>query len=78
RSDFANQINNVLAFPGIFRGAINVRAPRITGSMKIAAARALADHVGKPDRNHIIPSVLDKSAGEAVAEAVAQAYIPDE
>ncbi len=78
RSDFPNQINNVLAFPGIFRGAINVRAPRITASMKIAAARALADHVGKPDREHIIPSVLDKTAGEAVATAVAQAFKPEE
>ena len=45
--------------------------------MKIAAARALADHVGKPDKEHIIPSVLDKTAGEAVAAAVAQAYVPE-
>lgn len=77
RSDFANQINNVLAFPGIFRGAIDVKATRITSSMKIAAARALADHVGKPARDHIIPSVLDKTAGEDVARAVSQAYDPE-
>ncbi|MBU42913.1 MAG: NAD-dependent malic enzyme [Spirochaetaceae bacterium] len=77
RSDFPNQINNVLAFPGVFRGAIDVQAPRITAAMKIAAARALADHVGKPDKEHIIPSVLDKTAGEAVAAAVAQAYVPE-
>ncbi|MCB1170697.1 MAG: NAD-dependent malic enzyme, partial [Leptospiraceae bacterium] len=77
RSDFPNQINNVLAFPGVFRGAIDVRAPRITASMKFAAARALAEHVGKPDREHIIPSVLDKTVGDAVAEAVGQAYDPD-
>ena len=77
RSDFANQINNVLAFPGVFRGAIDVRAPRITASMKFAAARALAEHVGTPDREHIIPSVLDKTAGDAVAQAVGQAYDPD-
>ncbi|MEQ8350384.1 MAG: NADP-dependent malic enzyme [Leptospiraceae bacterium] len=77
RSDFANQINNVLAFPGIFRGAIDVKATRITSSMKIAAARALADHVGKPGRDHIIPSVLDKTAGEDVARAVSQAYDPE-
>lgn len=76
RSDFANQINNVLAFPGVFKGAIQVRAPRITGAMKIAAARALADHVGKPEKEHIIPAVLDKTVGETVAAAVAQAYRP--
>ncbi|MCB1304773.1 MAG: NADP-dependent malic enzyme [Leptospiraceae bacterium] len=74
RSDFANQINNVLAFPGVFKGAIEVQAPRITGAMKIAAATALAEHVKEPNKDHIIPSVLDKSAGEAVARAVAEAY----
>jgi len=51
RSDFPNQINNVLAFPGIFRGALDARAKRITDEMKIAAAHAIADYVKKPHRN---------------------------
>lgn len=70
RSDFANQINNVLAFPGVFRGALDARAPRITDRMKIAAAWALADHVVQPSPERIIPSPLDKHAAQAVAEAV--------
>jgi len=72
RSDFPNQINNVLAFPGIFRGALDVRATRITEGMKLAAAKALADMVGdalSPD--HIIPSVFDRRVGLEVASAVA-------
>lgn len=75
RSDFANQINNVLAFPGIFRGALDVRASDINDDMKLAAAYAIADLVGedelKPD--YIIPSAFDKRVGPAVAEAVAKA-----
>lgn len=75
RSDFNNQINNVLAFPGIFRGAFDVRASDINDEMKIAAALAIADMV-KPDKlcaDFIIPSALDKSVGVAVAKAVAEA-----
>ena len=75
RSDFPNQINNVLAFPGIFRGALDVRASDINDAMKIAAARAIADFVPEsqlsPD--YIIPSALDKNVAAAVAKAVAQA-----
>lgn len=74
RSDFANQINNVLAFPGIFKGALSVRASDINEEMKIAAAIAIADMVGdqlSPD--YIIPSALDKSVAQHVAKAVAQA-----
>ena len=75
RSDFANQVNNVLGFPGIFRGALDVRARRIDDSMKIAAARALAAHV--PDdklcEEFIIPSPLDRSVAGRVAQAVADA-----
>ncbi len=75
RSDFANQINNVLAFPGIFRGALDVRASDINDAMKIAAARAIADCVSDAELNaeYIIPSALDKSVAQKVAKAVAQA-----
>ena len=75
RSDFPNQINNVLAFPGIFRGALDVRASDINDAMKIAAAKAIADFV-TPDKlsaEYIIPSPLEEGVGEAVAKAVAQA-----
>lgn len=74
RSDFPNQINNVLAFPGIFRGALDVRASEINDEMKIAAAKAIASFV-KDDllsADYIIPSALDKNVATAVAEAVAK------
>jgi len=75
RSDFPNQINNVLAFPGIFRGALDVRASDINDEMKIAAAKAIASFVtdDKLTPDYIIPSPLDKTVAEAVAKAVAQA-----
>ncbi len=74
RSDFPNQINNVLAFPGIFRGAFDVRATSITESMKLAAANALADLVGDGLReDYVIPSPFDPRVGPAVASAVAEA-----
>ena len=77
RSDFPNQINNVLAFPGIFRGAFDVRARDINEEMKLAAARALAElippHALSPD--YIIPQAFDKRVGPAVAKAVAEAAI---
>jgi len=75
RSDFPNQINNVLAFPGIFRGALDVRARDINDEMKIAAARAIADIVSDADlcAEYIIPSPLNRSVAPAVAEAVADA-----
>ncbi len=75
RSDFANQINNVLAFPGIFRGALDTRASVISDEMKFAAAYALADYVKEPTQKHIIPDPLDKKVVEAVAAAVAKAAI---
>ena len=74
RSDYPNQINNVLAFPGVFRGALDVRAAQISEGMKLAAARALAGLVGAdlaPDR--VIPSPFDERVVPAVAAAVAQA-----
>ena len=71
RSDFCNQINNVLAFPGIFRGALDACATRITDEMKIAAAHAIAGCVKKPRRERILPSILDKNVTKAVARAVA-------
>jgi len=74
RSDFPNQINNVLAFPGIFRGALDVRATRITEGMKFAAAKALADVVGDEVRpDYVIPSVFDPRVGLEVSQAVAAA-----
>ena len=75
RSDFPNQINNVLAFPGIFRGALDVRASDINDEMKIAAARAIADFVSDEElsADYIIPSALNKEVSSAVAKAVAEA-----
>ena len=73
RSDFPNQINNVLAFPGIFRGALDARATRITDEMKIAAAHAIADYITKPQRDRILPNILDREVTLAVAKAVANA-----
>ncbi|MEM7573227.1 MAG: NADP-dependent malic enzyme [Bacteroidota bacterium] len=73
RSDLPNQINNVLGFPGIFRGALDARAPRITAAMKIAAARAIAAHLEEPSREHVIPPTLDKTVAAKVAEAVYKA-----
>ncbi|MEM1185182.1 MAG: NADP-dependent malic enzyme [Planctomycetota bacterium] len=70
RSDFPNQVNNVLAFPGIFRGAIDARAPRITPKMKLAAAQALAECVPEPSVDKVIPDPLDKTVAPKVAEAV--------
>ena len=75
RSDFQNQINNVLAFPGIFRGALDSRASDINDSMKIAASDALANLVEYPDETHIIPEPFDKRVVPAVAAAVKQAAI---
>ncbi len=78
RSDYPNQVNNVLAFPGIFRGALDCRAKRITPKMKIAAAYAIADCVEQPDREHIIPKSLNKEIAAKVAESVQAAYSLDE
>lgn len=75
RSDFPNQINNVLAFPGIFRGTFDVRASDINDHMKIAAAYALASLIGEDElrAEYIIPAAFDPRVGKAVAAAVAQA-----
>lgn len=70
RSDFPNQINNVLAFPGVFRGALDAKAKQITEKMKLAAAKALAEMVEKPTEEKIIPSPFDKGVAKKVAEAV--------
>ncbi len=75
RSDFPNQINNVLVFPGVFRGALDCRAKDINSEMKIAAAHAIADYIPDSELNaeNIIPSALDKNVAMAVAKAVAKA-----
>ena len=74
RSDFANQINNVLVFPGLFRGALDVRAREINEEMKLAAAEAIASLITVEERNenYIIPNVFDKRVAEVVAKAVAK------
>ena len=74
RSDYPNQINNVLCFPGIFRGALDVRAQVITEEMKMAAARAIASIVDERElrEDYIIPSVFNRDVAPAVAEAVAE------
>lgn len=73
RSDFPNQVNNVLAFPGIFRGALDAHAPRITDAMKAAAAHAIAHSIESPDPDHILPAALDPEVARRVARAVAEA-----
>ena len=73
RSDFPNQINNLLAFPGVFRGVFDAGASRITGRMKLAAAEALAALVPEPSADRVIPHALDRGATRAVAEAVSRA-----
>ena len=72
RSDYPNQINNVLCFPGIFRGALDAGAPTITEEMKLAAARGIAGVVDEADlsEDYVIPSVFDREVAPAVAEAV--------
>ncbi|MDH7593178.1 MAG: NADP-dependent malic enzyme [Methanomicrobiales archaeon] len=73
RSDFPNQVNNLLGFPGIFRGALDARATRITDGMKLAAAHALADYVSAPTATEILPSPLDRGVVPIVAAAVREA-----
>lgn len=77
RSDFPNQINNVLVFPGLFRGALDVRAKEINLEMKIAAAYAIANYIEEKDlsEDNIIPSALDKEVAKAVAQAIRKAAI---
>ena len=79
RSDYPNQINNVLAFPGIFRGALDAGATKITEGMKLAAARAIADSVIDEDlrSDFVVPSVFDKEVPFQVAAAVAAAAVAD-
>jgi len=78
RSDYPNQINNVLAFPGVFRGALDSGARRITEAMKLAAAAAIADVLGDElDAQHIVPSALDPRVAPAVAAAVAATAVAE-
>jgi malate dehydrogenase (oxaloacetate-decarboxylating) len=77
RSDYPNQINNVLAFPGVFRGALDVRASTINEDMKLAAARAIAGVIADDElhADYIVPSVFNREVTEAVAAAVAEAGV---
>jgi malate dehydrogenase (oxaloacetate-decarboxylating) len=77
RSDFANQVNNVLAFPGIFRGALDAKAAHFSNDMKLAAAYALADAVKEPTVDVILPQVLDKSVPYIVAERVKEVCLSE-
>jgi malate dehydrogenase (oxaloacetate-decarboxylating) len=79
RSDYPNQINNVLCFPGLFRGALDVHAREITESMTVAAARAIAEVIPEDQLNedYIIPSVFNEHVATRVARAVAQAARED-
>ncbi|HWQ66096.1 MAG TPA: NADP-dependent malic enzyme [Methanospirillum sp.] len=76
RSDYPNQVNNVLVFPGIFRGALDAGAMQITDEMKIAAAHAIASFVRKPTYDCILPDPLNREVARVVAEAVRKASIP--
>ena len=77
RSDYPNQINNVLAFPGVFKGALEVRARTINEEMKLAAAQAIAGviPVDELHADYIVPSVFNRRVAEAVAEGVANAAV---
>jgi len=77
RSDFPNQINNSLAFPGVFRGALDARASKITTGMRMAAVRALSSFVKNPDKNSILPNALDKESVKNIAAAVRKAAEED-
>ena len=77
RSDYPNQINNVLCFPGMFRGALDAHATTINEEMNLAAARAIASVIGEDElhEEYVIPSVFNKAVVEQVAEAVAEAAL---
>ena len=77
RSDYPNQVNNVLAFPGVFRGTFDVRASDINEEMKMAAAKALSELVSEEELNeeYILPKAFDERVGKAVAKAVSEAAI---
>lgn len=77
RSDFPNQVNNVLAFPGLFKGALDARATCFTKGMLHAAVKALQNFMPNPTTDGILPSALDKTVAEAIAKAVAEAAITD-
>ncbi len=70
RSDFPNQLNNVLVFPGVFKGVLKYRMRMITDEMKLAAAEALAAYVKNPTEDMIIPNPLDKNVVDVIAESV--------
>jgi len=70
RSDFPNQINNALAFPGIFRGLLDARIPKVTEKQKLAAAQAIATFVKDPSPGKIVPSIFEPGLSRAVADAV--------
>lgn len=75
RGEYPNQINYALAFPGIFRGSLDVHATRISDEMKVAAAHALADYVTHPQKNRILPPILDRNVVKAVSRAVSAAAV---
>jgi malate dehydrogenase (oxaloacetate-decarboxylating) len=77
RSDFPNQVNNVLAFPGIFRGALDAKAPKITAGMKLTAAKALANCILEPTPEMLLPEALDRTVAPFIARAVKEQAIKE-
>jgi malate dehydrogenase (oxaloacetate-decarboxylating) len=77
RSDLPNQVNNVLGFPGIFRGALDAKAKRITPKMKLAAAYAIADCIKYPNAKQVIPATLNMNVATKVAQAVKDAALEE-
>lgn len=79
RSDFPNQVNNVLAFPGLFKGALQVRARKITEAMKMAAAEGIASLIEEKDlrEDYVIPGAFDERVAEVVADAVARKAVEE-
>ena len=73
RSDFPNQINNALAFPGIFRGLLDAHIPKVQDAHKLAAAQAIADFVSDPTPGRVVPSIFEDGLGQSVAQAVMSA-----
>lgn len=74
RSDFPNQVNNALVFPGVFKGALEARATRITKEMKLAAAEALASMIKSPGKDEILPAITDREVPKVISKAVAKAW----
>jgi malate dehydrogenase (oxaloacetate-decarboxylating) len=74
RGDFPNQINNVLSYPGVFKGLLSSGLTKLTDDIKLTAAKAIADCVNKPNKNKILPSALDKNVPKRISVAIIRKY----